>query len=267
MTKTVPPTFGARSFTCPHCHALADQRWYSVGIEYMKDPPSIFPEERLKDVLRIEVNEGRGDGGLAQWCRKALLNQPFAHKQGSGYTDVTLEFVQVSLCFSCNGFSIWRCGELVHPIHKLEVQANLDMPAGAAADFQEAAAIFDASPRGAAALLRLALQKVLIHLGLPGENINADIKALVVKGLPTQIQQALDVVRVVGNNAVHPGTMDISDNRETALRLFSLLNIITDAMITQPRLIAEMFGELPDGARDAIARRDAPKAIAAPKAT
>ena len=70
------------------------------------------------------------------------------------------------------------------------------------------------------------------------------------------MQQALDVVRVVGNNAVHPGEIDLTDNRNIAENLFQLVNLIVDIMISQPKHVADMFSSLPSGALEAIKKRD-----------
>lgn len=131
-----------------------------------------------------------------------------------------------------------------------------DMPADLKSDYLEARNIVGSSPRGAAALLRLTIQKLCEHLGEAGANINADIGALVKKGLPVQIQQALDVVRVTGNNAVHPGELRLEDQPEIAAALFGLVNLIVDNRIAEPRRIQTLYDALPEGARKGIALRD-----------
>ncbi len=62
---------------------------------------------------------------------------------------------------------------------------------------------------------------------------------LVSNGLPEQIQKALDSVRVIGNESVHPGEIDLEDDPETAITLFELLNIVIEFTITQDKKITE----------------------------
>ncbi|MCA9201125.1 MAG: DUF4145 domain-containing protein [Planctomycetales bacterium] len=133
---------------------------------------------------------------------------------------------------------------------------NVDLPDDIRDDYEEAREIANKSPRGAAALLRLAIQKLCKHLGQPGKNINDDIKALVAAGLPPKVQEALDIVRVVGNECVHPGTIDLRDDRDTAMQLFRLVNFIALKMITEPKEIASLYGSLPTDKLAAIKKRD-----------
>jgi hypothetical protein len=94
-------------------------------------------------------------------------------------------------------------------------------------------------------------------LGESGKNINDDIASLVKKGLPVQIQKALDIVRVVGNESVHPGQIDLNDNQEIANKLFDLINIIAQVMITQPKEISALYENIiPDDKKEAIEKRD-----------
>lgn len=162
-----------------------------------------------------------------------------------------------SICFHCEAHSLWLDEKMIYPLSGSVQSPNQDMPPDIKDDYNEARSIVELSPRGAVAILRLCVQKLCRALGEKGENINHDIKQLVSKGLPLKLQQALDSVRVVGNNAVHPGQIDLKDDRETAYKLFAFLNVIVDILITQPNQIDEFYNtKLPDGDRAAISRRD-----------
>ncbi len=71
------------------------------------------------------------------------------------------------------------------------------------------------------------------------------------------VQQSLDIVRVIGNEAVHPGVIDLKDGRDTALSLFDLVNAIADQMISHPKHVKSMYEKLPENKRQAIEARDA----------
>jgi hypothetical protein len=133
---------------------------------------------------------------------------------------------------------------------------NSDLPDDIKVDFEEARQISNLSPKGAAALLRLVIQKICIHLGEPGKDLNKDIGSLVKKGLSEKIQKALDIVRVIGNGFVHPGQIDLNDTPETTAKLFELVNFIADKMITEPKKIDGLYNELPDSKKEAIQKRD-----------
>ncbi|OCX74444.1 hypothetical protein A6M27_09810 [Acidithiobacillus thiooxidans] len=148
-------------------------------------------------------------------------------------------------CTHCNEDSFWHYERMIVPAESPVEPAHADMPEAILDDYNEARSIFGRSPRAAAALLRLAVQKLMPMLGQSGDNINSDIKALVSQGLPVQVQQALDYCRVIGNNAVHPGKINLSDTPDMAKNLFDMLNFIVDDLITRPKHIQLLYEQLP----------------------
>ncbi len=146
---------------------------------------------------------------------------------------------------------------IVYPITPTDIpKPSKDMPKVIIKEYNEARTILPYSPRASAALLRLALQKLCIHLGQSGKDLNKDIGALIKAGLSPEVQKALDSVRVIGNNAVHPGKIDLNDNPETASTLFRLINFIIHEMISRPREIEVIYNQLPQTQRDEIQKRD-----------
>jgi hypothetical protein len=147
-------------------------------------------------------------------------------------------------------------GGLIYPLKLTSPLPHKDLPESCKSEYDEARHVLPFSPRAAAALLRLCIQKLCKELGASGESINKDIGELVKNGMDSRIQKALDVVRVTGNNAVHPGTMDLTDDDELVNKLFKLVNLIVEEMITKPKEIDTLYGALPETARLAIEKRD-----------
>ena len=162
--------------------------------------------------------------------------------------------VEVSTCVHCINPTFWLEEKIIYPPMHTAPPANNDLPDSVKVVYDEASAIANQSPRAACALLRLAIEILLKELDETG-SINDGIQNLVKKGLDVRVQQSLDIVRVTGNNAVHPGEI-VFDDTTNVHTLFQLINIIADVLITQPKQIQATFDNLPEGARKAIKKRD-----------
>lgn len=173
----------------------------------------------------------------------------------TAYPSLSDNDIRTSECEHCNKFAIWHKDKMLYPNIGNAPLPNVDMPEDVKIDYKEAASLNTLSPKSAAALLRLAIQKLCIHLGGQGKNLNDDIALLVKDGLPVTIQQSLDVVRVIGNNAVHPGQITIEDSDEV-YHLFQLINLIAEYMISMPQKVKSLYSGLPTGALEAIKKRD-----------
>lgn len=204
--KYIPPKAFANIFTCPHCGAITEHKWWSVHW--------------------MNSNQGQ-----------------------------TQNAIRHSICVACGEKTIWINEKMLYPETGNAPFPNPEMPETVKSIYQEAASIQSKSPRGATALLRLGIQVLCKELGEKGKNINEDIAALVKKGLPEVVQQSLDVVRVTGNDAVHPGQIDVDDPEVTG-KLFDLINIIVEYMIALPNKVNGLYSTLPAGAKEAINKRD-----------
>ncbi|MFT4954109.1 MAG: hypothetical protein ACI8U3_000477 [Brevundimonas sp.] len=254
MAVSIAPQLGLSSFSCPHCHALAHQDWF---LAYAKEgdkgwtPTSWEPQEAEERIKKEKL-----DDGLVDFLRLLASPKPFRSSEGASIYAYWMPNISLSECFSCKQTAVWLKNKLIFPNNEFALEANDDLPADIKRDFEEAVSIVGNSPRGAAALLRLCIQKICVELDQPGKNLNADIAALVKLGLSKRVQQALDLVRVVGNDAVHPGTIDLRDDEATARQLFILVNLIADSMISQPAQVDRMYKNLPQEKLAQIEMRD-----------
>lgn len=206
--KYIQPQVFLKTFTCPHCGAIAKQDWWMS--RWNGDH---FNGDRDKHPLRV---------GTCQHCTKQTL------------------WVENKMYFPDTGNAPFPNPEMPESVLKL---------------YLEASAISSKSPRGAAALLRLSIQILCEELGESGKNINTDVGSLVKKGLPSIVQQSLDILRVTGNDAVHPGQID-ADNPETVGQLFDLVNIIIEYMIALPKKVSGIYTSLPADKVKGINDRD-----------
>lgn len=177
--------------------------------------------------------------------------------QGDQPPGVTKEAcpVRFANCQHCNKRTLWVEDKMYFPDTGNAPFPNPEMPESVLRLYIEASSISSKSPRGAAALLRLSIQILCQELGEPGNNINTDVGNLVKKGLPAIVQQSLDIVRVTGNDAVHPGQID-TDNPETVGQLFDLVNIIVEYMIALPKKVSGIYNSLPADKVKGIKERD-----------
>ncbi len=214
----VQPSKELVKYTCPHCNTLSQVE---------------------KDYHHFKYDEYIACSNISGKPFTAYRNELTIHR-----------------CQCCGKKILWIDNEYIYPDIVPE-EANPDMPESVKQLYNEAALIANKSPRAACALLRLAIDRLCNELGETDRDINKNIGALVTKGLPQSVQKALDIVRVVGNKAVHPGQIvfDVDDNA-TATMLMHLLNMIVTRMITEPNEIDTLYQDLPESVKNSIADRD-----------
>lgn len=251
-----PPKFAESAFDCPHCQVFASQKWQLLLAKDMislRGPTAWSLSSPIgldveKEVGRLNLFSGR-DVGQELFAGNPVLMREKAIAESVIYNG------NISQCFSCKKIAVWVDEVIIYPKILTTPAPNPDLPIEVSKDYIEASIILNDSPRGAAALLRLAMQKLCKELGGSGENLNKDIAELVSKGLDIRVQKALDAVRVIGNDLVHPGCIDQRDDRDLAYSMFGLINLIAEKMITEPAHIDSVYNSLPAHLRQAIDER------------
>ena len=216
----VAPEFGSAAFNCPHCNVYSEMTWYFTVFK-------THPEDR----------------GWRRWGLDLATNSPGA-VDFSGAT-----------CHHCGEVSAWLYGVMYLPQGSLAPKPHADMPDAVKEIYQEAASVVQFSPRAAVALLRLALERLMVELGAEGKSIDKQIGYLVEKGLSPIIQQSLDALRILGNEAIHIGEIDVTE-QQTVASVFQLANLIVEQMISVPKHVQAVYEGLPESKLEGIEKRD-----------
>lgn len=219
----VAPEFELDAFNCPFCKAYAQMLWERLCYGYHGSGSTTFKQSSCVKCKKDAV-----------WLIK------LTNKDSVTFEDAIID------------------GEMIYPDIVTIPPSSPDMPINVKAEYNEAASVLNKSPRSAAALLRQALQKLMVHLKEPGKNINIDIRSLAAKeALPRSIIKIADTMRLTGNDSVHPGEMLDEDRDHIATQMFKLLNIIVVKAITEPKEFDEFYNMTPEHKRKAAEAQDA----------
>lgn len=223
IKKYESPEYKKGAFTCPSCSAFSKHDWSGTL-----------------------VNETYGE---------------YTGQIGVSGVKQTINNLYLCKCEQCGYISFWYNKRLIWPLNTGVEPPLEEMPDDIKELYIEASNIVELSPKGSCAILRLALQKLCNRLANQEENkkIDGAIKKLVEKGLPNSLQKAMDTIRIVGDEAVHPGEIDLNDNKELAIAMFRLINIIIEKIIVEPKEIDDLYNLMPKNKLEGIKNRDKKK--------
>ena len=218
--KYVSPEYRKQAFTCPNCSVYSKHDW------------------------------------VWEWVNETFGS--FSSKHGGAGSNEIVNEIWLCKCQNCGYVSFWYKKQLAWPLN-VNVEPPLEgMPDDVKDLYNEARSIVQLSPKGSCAILRLALQILCNRLAGQDEKkkIDGAIKKLVENGLPSTLQKAMDTVRIIGDEAVHPGEINIDDNKDFAITMFRLINIIIEKMIVEPQEIDDRYNLMPSNKLEGIEHRD-----------
>ena len=201
-----PIKFGKPHFICPHCGGAAAFSHHDLG-------------EKLGECTEDQRPEHHGGPSVDA---RLLAGEISDLTRG-----ITFSFC---LCGKKERL-IWLDGKLIHPVRSPAPQAAGDMPPEVRAAYDEAAKVSAASPRAAAALLRLAfesllkgiwrkphVQEALAGKGGDGEKLALGNRVQLLYDahlLSPSAHKMAKTVHLVGNEASHePGQIQAEEKEE-----------------------------------------------------
>src|SRR5262245_2484789 len=254
--KHVSPTIDQLAFNCPHCHALARQFWFSVHADPLKadEKPVVANGETVAAPMFGVAEEGERECEV-----KSAEQMPSSRpslKVHREFRNRDVQNISISYCFNCNEICLWVVDQMVWPRCASGPEPKLHASPDVRPKTEEASHTLDASPRGAAALLRLATEKLCKELGDSDESSRPKITPLFQDEVDARVQKVLDAMRIIESNAIPPDDVGVGDDsRATAETLSGLVNLVCEKMIIEPRQLQALYAKVRDGAQGALEPR------------
>ncbi|MBT2717960.1 DUF4145 domain-containing protein [Bacillus sp. ISL-57] len=242
-TKSVSPKYYLNAFNCPRCGVRAPQEWYKVYKDPQKNGPIINKVDNVTSVAK-------------SIAFVSFINptEPRFRKEWD---------LDISMCDHCEKYTVWENKQIIYPFETELPNPHEDMLEDVKGIYEEAALVYQHSPRASAALLRLGIETMIPQLeeyNIKKSSINNMIGELVKKDIPEHIQKGLDAIRIYGNEGIHAGEIHLNDDQENIEYLFELINYMTEELITKKKKLSDFYSKLPLGKREGILKRDKTKA-------
>ncbi|WP_410098775.1 DUF4145 domain-containing protein, partial [Sutterella wadsworthensis] len=139
------------AFTCPHCEVYSTTKPIPVA-------KVIYQPRRIQSLINPSNYDAEvGAAHFVKWY--------------------DLDELAITRCDACDGVVLWLGGDLVWPV-SAGIRPAERMPEDVQKPFLEAQSIAGASPWAACALLRIALERLVDHLGGEGKNLYDRIENL-----------------------------------------------------------------------------------------
>src|SRR5260370_18565165 len=174
MSRPVQPSVRETAFNCPYCFALTTQYWYALDAKQISAEtrvPFIADEDYEMSLLATREFSEEQKKEVLGWVRKLKAGQVLIRDTHDVERLSKVDNLHLSQCFNCKKIAVWVYDRLLFSITEAGAQPNADLPEDISGDFDEARDVVSASPRAAAALLRLCVQKLCKHLGEKGKSI------------------------------------------------------------------------------------------------
>ena len=144
-------------------------------------------------------------------------------------------------CQKCEKISMWKNKKMIYPSSGTVPMPDPLLPQNIQKDYLEARSIVITSPRSACVLLRYCVEEICKDKKAQGNTLDTKIKDLLKHDLDGDLRKSLDVVRLIGNDAVHNTKhLQIADNEKIATKLFLIINYIASNLYRLPNMISEL---------------------------